>query len=113
MHGDDIGTLRARLGILTGLISETPVKPAPFFSTVAARKHVEGTASAVKPEFVELLYVHVRVLVQTMMVEMMSDPVIVSDNDNSCERDLRVRIYERDHENSAVFFCVIAVFLLC
>ena len=37
---------------LTGLISETPVKPAPFSSTVAARKHVEGTASAVKLEFI-------------------------------------------------------------
>ena len=71
MHGDGIGTLRARLRILAGLISETPVKPAPFFSTVAAKKHVEGTASAVKPKFVELLYVHVRVLA----------------NNNSCERD--------------------------
>ena len=86
MHGDGIGTLRARLGNLTGLISETPVKPAPFSSTAAARQHVEGTVSAVKPEFVALLYVHVRVLVQTMMVKTMRDPVIVSDNDNSCER---------------------------
>ena len=71
MHGDGIGTLRARLGNLTGLISEMPVKPAPFSSTVAARKHVAGTASAIKPEFVALLYVHVRVLVKTM-VETMS-----------------------------------------
>ena len=51
-----------------------------------ARKHVEGTASAVKPELVALLYVHVRMLVQTMMVETISDPVIVGDNVNSCER---------------------------
>ena len=93
MHGDGIGTLRARLGILTGLISEMPVMPAPFSSTVAARKHVEGTASAVKLEFVELLYVHVRVLVQTMMVETMSDRVTMSDDDNSCERD-------HEYENS-------------
>ena len=50
---------------------------------MAARQHVEGTVSAVKPEFVALLYVHVRVLVQTMMVKTMRDPVIVSDNDNS------------------------------
>ena len=82
-----------------------PVKPAPFSSTMAARKHVEGTASAVKPEFFALLYVHVRVLVQTMMMETMSDPVIVSDNYYSCKRD---------HENSTVFiFYVIALFLLC
>jgi hypothetical protein len=58
---------------------------------VAARKHVEGTASAVKPEFVALLCVHVRVLVQTMMVETISDTVI---------------------EITVVFY-VIAVFLLC
>jgi len=52
----DHGTYRrARLGHLTGLFSETPVKPAPFSSTVAARQHVEGTVSAVKPEFVALL----------------------------------------------------------
>ena len=85
------------------LISETPVKPAPFSSTVAARKHVEGTASAVKPEFVALLYVHVRVLVQTMMVETMSDPVNVIDNVNSCKRP----------SEFTVVFHVIAVFLLC
>jgi len=82
MHGDGIGNLRARLGNLTGLISETPVKPTPFSSTVAARQYVEGTVSAVK----SLLYVHVRVLVQTMMVETMRESLIVSDNDNSCER---------------------------
>ena len=76
-HEDGIRTPPAGLGNLTGLILETPVKPAPFSSTVAARKHVVGTQSAVMLEFVALLYVHVSVLVQTMMVETMSDVIAI------------------------------------
>ena len=59
-------------------------RPAPFFSTVATRSHVVGAASAVKPEFVAHQYV--RLPVQTMMVEMMSDLVVVCDKKNSCEK---------------------------
>ena len=56
---------------------QMPVKPAPFFSTVAARSHVVGAASALKLEFIAHQYVHVRVPVQTMIVETVSDLVIV------------------------------------
>ena len=45
-----------------------------------------GLASALKPEFVAHQYMHVRVPVRTMMVETMSDLVIVCDKKNSCER---------------------------
>jgi len=65
-----------------------PVRPAPFFSTMAARSHVVGAASAFKPEFVAHQYV--RVPVKTIMVETMSDLVIVCDKKNS---------YEKHHEN--------------
>ena len=56
---------------------QMPVKQAPFFSTVAARSHVVDDASALKPKFVAHPYVHVRVPVQTMIVETVSDLVIV------------------------------------
>ena len=63
---------------------QTSGKPVPFFTNVAARSHVVGAASALKPEFVAHQYV--RVPVRTMMEETMSDLVIVCDKKNSCER---------------------------
>ena len=99
MHGDGIGTLRARLGKRTNLGDAS--KACTILLYCGCKK--AGTTSAVKPEFVALLYVHVRVLVQTMMVETMSDPVNVCDNVNSCKRP----------SEFTVVFHVIAVFLLC
>ena len=51
---------------------------------MAIKSHVVG--AALKTKFVAHQYVYVRVHVLTMMVERMSDLVIVCDKMNSCER---------------------------
>ena len=67
-HGDGTGTLRARLGNVTGLLLQTPVKHVRFSSIADARNLVQGAASALKLEFIALQYVHVKVLAQTTLM---------------------------------------------